>query len=96
MFSYKYFLQDFNMASVELCFGLILMLFGTFYGGLNWFQNSLIDTSTPVGTIIISALSIIVGFQLFLSFLSYDISNYPKDPISPSLDKKDFFVDNEL
>lgn len=94
--SYKYFLQDFNMASVELCFGLIFMVFGTIFGGVNWFHNAIAETSTPVGTIIIAALSIIVGFQLFLSFLSYDISNYPDTAISPSLDKKDLFLDSEL
>ncbi|EGR1402299.1 glycosyltransferase family 2 protein [Vibrio cholerae] len=86
--SYKYFLQDFNMASLELCFGLIFMLFGLIFGGVNWIQNSLQSVATPVGTIIISALSIIVGFQLFLSFLSYDISNYPDKAISPRLSGK--------
>ncbi|MEW4511697.1 hypothetical protein AB1K43_17850, partial [Vibrio cholerae] len=57
-------------------------------GGVNWIQNSLQSVATPVGTIIISALSIIVGFQLFLSFLSYDISNYPDKAISPRLSGK--------
>lgn len=94
--SYKYFLQDFNMASIELCFGLLLTTFGTVYGSINWFQNSLSDTSTPVGTIIIAALCIIVGFQLFLSFLSYDISNYPNKAISPILDKEDIILDDKL
>lgn len=94
--SYKYFLQDFNIASIELCFGLIFMFFGLIYGGINWFQNSLTETHTPVGTIIIAALSIIVGFQLLLSFLSYDISNYPQKAISPSLAKKESYFDDDL
>lgn len=83
--SYKYFLQDFNIASLELCFGTLIFLFGLIFGGVNWIQNSMHDVATPVGTIIISALGIIVGFHLLLSFLSYDISNYPQEPITPTL-----------
>lgn len=83
--AYKYFLQDFNMASLELCFGVIALLFGVIFGGINWFHNSMQNVATPVGTIIISALGIIVGFQLLLSFLSYDISNYPREAITPTL-----------
>lgn len=85
---YKYFLQDFNIASLELCFGVVLMFFGVTFGGVNWFQNSMSNVETPVGTIIIAALCIIVGFQLFLSFLSYDISNVSKQAQWPSLDDK--------
>lgn len=83
---YKYFLQDFNIASLELCFGIIFMLFGFIFGGVNWFNNAIAGVETPVGTVIISALGIIVGFQLFLSFLSYDISNYPNKALWPNLD----------
>jgi dolichol-phosphate mannosyltransferase len=83
---YKYFLQDFNMASLELCFGIMLMLFGVIFGGINWFENSMDRVETPVGTVIISALGIIVGFQLFLSFLSYDVSSFPKKAQWPNLE----------
>lgn len=82
---YKYFLQDFNMASLELCFGFIFLLFGFIFGGINWFQNSMLGVETPVGTVVISALAIIVGFQLLLSFLSYDVSNFPNKPQWPNL-----------
>lgn len=82
---YKYFLQDFNIASLELVFGLSFMFFGLIFGMVNWASNSTLGVETPVGTVIISALGIIVGFQLLLSFLSYDVSNYPKKAMSPSL-----------
>lgn len=82
---YKYFLQDFNMASLELCFGLIFIFFGFIFGGVNWFQNAMLGIETPVGTVMISALAIIVGFQLLLSFLSYDVSNFPNKAQWPNL-----------
>jgi len=83
--SYKYFLQDFNMASLELCFGTLIFLFGLIFGSANWIHSSLHDVATPVGTIIISAISVIVGFHLLLSFLSYDINNYPQEAVTPTL-----------
>lgn len=58
------------------------------FRGVNWFNNAIAGVETPVGTVIISALGIIVGFQLFLSFLSYDISNYPSKAVSPNLDNE--------
>lgn len=82
---YKYFLQDFNMASLELCFSFIFLLFGFIFGGVNWFQNAIDGVQTPLGTVVISALAIIVGFQLLLSFLSYDVFNFPNKAQWPNL-----------
>ncbi|CCN70294.1 glycosyltransferase [Vibrio nigripulchritudo] len=92
---YKYFLQDFNIASLELFFGILFLLSGMIYGGLNWFHNAMLSSPTPVGTIVVSALLVIVGFQLILSFLSYDISSYPKESISDSLADADEMLEKD-
>jgi dolichol-phosphate mannosyltransferase len=41
----------------------------------------------PTGTIMIAALTFLIGFQLVLSFLNYDISASPREPLHPFLGK---------
>ncbi|AWI50229.1 glycosyl transferase family 2 [Actinobacillus porcitonsillarum] len=84
---YKYFLQDFNVASVELIFGTLMTSFGVIFGLYNWITNAISNIETPTGTIMISALFILVGIHLLLSFLSYDVNNYPTEAISKNLDE---------
>lgn len=74
----KYFLFDFNIASVYLLFGIPLFLLGLVYGIVNYIQYGSSHTPAPTGTVVIPTLLIIMGFQLLLSATSYDISNYPK------------------
>jgi len=84
---YQYFLRDFNIGSLELIFGSILFLFGTIFGGLKWYSAIETNIPTPTGTIMLAVLPIILGFQLLLSFISYDMSILPKTPLQLSLKK---------
>lgn len=79
---YSYFLRDFNMGSLSLVFGLILTLFGLIFGSINWVNNVNAGVSTPTGTIMIAVLPVILGFQLLLSFINFDIGNTPQKPLS--------------
>ena len=74
----KYFLFDFNIASVYILFGVPLLLWGLIYAIINFYYYSQSFTPAPTGTILIPTLSIILGFQLLLSAISFDINNYPK------------------
>ena len=74
----KYFLFDFNIASLYLLFGGPLFLLGLIYGIVNYIEYGSSHTPAPTGTVVIPTLLIIMGFQLLLSATSYDISNYPK------------------
>lgn len=85
---YKYFLQDFNVATLELIFGVFMIVFGTSFGLYHWISNAFSGEETPTGTIIISALFILVGIHLFLQFLSYDINSSPTESISKKLDEE--------
>lgn len=78
---YNYFLRDFNVATIEGLIGLPLMLYGLAYGIMNWVRYSQMDSYTPTGTVMLASLPIILGFQLLLSAINYDIMNVPKDPI---------------
>lgn len=78
---YNYFLRDFNVASIELVFGLALLLFGSLFGGYHWYQAIGQQTTTPTGTVMLAVLPIIVGMQLLLEAISLDITNVPREPI---------------
>ncbi len=74
----EYFLYDFNIGSVYLLFGFPLFMFGLIFGVAEWIYYASINTFAPTGTIMIVTLSIILGFQLILQAIQYDIINAPK------------------
>lgn len=74
----KYFLFEFNIASVYLLFGIPLFLFGFIYGLVNYIKYASNHLPAPTGTVVIPTLLIILGFQLLLSAINYDINNYPR------------------
>ncbi|MGF1560333.1 MAG: glycosyltransferase family 2 protein [Flavobacteriaceae bacterium] len=73
----EYFLYDFNIGSVYIFFGLPLLLFGIIFGLFEWIHYATLDIFAPTGTIMIVTLSIILGFQLMLQAIQYDIFNSP-------------------
>lgn len=78
---YNYFIRNFSLASLELMLGLLLLVFGTVYGLTNW------GTTVPAtaGTVMIAALPIIIGSQLLLAFINYDIQSVPRVALHPRL-----------
>lgn len=78
---YNYYLRDMSLASLELPIGLLLLLFGGCFGIYHWICSLREGVATPVGTVMLAALPILMGLQLTLAFLSYDIANVPRRPI---------------
>ena len=78
---YQYILRDFNIATLTLVKGLLLLSFGIVFGGYHWLKSLTTGVIASSGTVMIAALSIILGLQLFMFFLQYDIQNTPTDPI---------------
>jgi len=78
---YNYFIRNFSLASLELALGVLLLLFGVVYGFANW------GTVAPAtaGTVMVAALPIIIGFQLLLAFINYDIQSVPRIALHPRL-----------
>lgn len=74
----KYFLFDFNIGSIYFLTGLPLFLYGFFFGVLKFEEYASRGIGAPTGTVILPTLLIILGFQLLLSGLTYDVNNYPK------------------
>lgn len=75
---FKYFIYDFNMASVYIVLGIPLFTFGCCWGVYEWAQSSLTGIIRSPGTIMIIALPIIISFQMLTQAISIDIQNTPK------------------
>ncbi|HYA20096.1 MAG TPA: glycosyltransferase family 2 protein [Burkholderiales bacterium] len=82
--AFKYFVREFNIASLEIMFGIPAMIAGLTYGFYHWFGREFIGRSTPPGTVMIVGLLILMGFQLLLSAVNYDITHEPNIPLSQS------------
>ena len=74
----KYFLYEFNIASLYIMTGTPLFLFGLYYGISNYIKYIDLKMAAPTGTVIIPTLMITLGFQLLLAAINFDIGNYPK------------------
>lgn len=74
----SYFIYDFNISSIYILFGLPLFLFGFIYGLFTWWFYSHQSIFAPTGTIMLVTLTIIIGFQLLLQAIHYDILKAPK------------------
>ena len=83
---YNYFLRDFNVCSLEILLGSVLILFGTWFGWTSWADSAANEVVTPTGTVMLAVLPIIMGFQLLLSAVSFDVANVPSDPIHLKLE----------
>ncbi len=78
---YNYYLRDFNLASIELPLGTALLFFGFFFGAYHWINGYFEGVEATAGTVMVGALSIIVGMQMVLSALNYDVQNVPRTPL---------------
>lgn len=82
---YNYLLRDFNIATINGAIGVVLTLFGATFGAIEWYIYAKANIPAPTGTIIISVLPIIIGSQLLLAAINYDISQVPKKVLHKSL-----------
>lgn len=78
---YTYCLRDFNFCSLELVFGAIFFTFGVCFGAVHWWMSISSGITASTGTVMVAALPIILGFQLLLSAIGFDMGNSPKAPL---------------
>lgn len=70
----RYFVCDFNINSLYILFGSPLFLFGLIFGLCKWIHYASISQPAPTGTIMIAVLCIVLGFQMILASIQYDIT----------------------
>ena len=77
---YNYYLRNMSLASLELPLGFLMLLTGTLFGLSHWITSIASGIPTAAGTVMLSALPIILGTQFILAFIGHDISSVPKRP----------------
>jgi len=75
---YQYFIREFNAGTMQLVTGIVLSTFGLFFGAWHWIHSAMQHIATPTGTIMLSAIPLLMGFYSLLGALNYDITNIPK------------------
>ena len=78
---YNYYLRDLSLASIQLPVGLLLLLFGVGFGGYQWLESARGGLPTSAGTVMLAAMPMLVGIQMVLAFVGYDIASVPRRPI---------------
>lgn len=86
--AYNYFLRNFSIASLNLIVGGMLMFFGGVFGLWSWRVALQTGSASTAGTVMLAALPIILGIQLLLSFVAYDISMTPSQPVHRQLGRR--------
>ena len=74
---YNYYLRGMSVASLELPLGLGLITWGVLFGLFHWVKSFAVSAITPAGTVMFSALPIILGVQLCLAFIAFDVAAEP-------------------
>ena len=82
---YNYVLRDFNAGSIQLGLGLLLFIAGTGFGGLHWLSSVSSGVTASSGTVMLAALPILLGGQLLIGALNYDIASVPRRCLHESL-----------
>ena len=77
---YRYYLREWNVDSFELPLGVFLVVFGAWFGLSSFLNASAAGVATTAGQVTGSAVALILGVQLLLSFLSYDVQSEPRIP----------------
>jgi glycosyltransferase involved in cell wall biosynthesis len=69
----QYFVFDVNLGTIYFVCGFLLALFGTVFGVFEWFQGRATGLPVTTGTIMLAVLPFLMGFQLLLNALMYDV-----------------------
>ena len=84
-FFYLYLLRDFNIGSIETIVGLISLVFGTAFGLWHWIGSAASGHVASTGTVMVAVLPIVIGSQLLLSAIAFDIAHRPSRSLQSSL-----------
>jgi glycosyltransferase involved in cell wall biosynthesis len=75
---HKYVMRDFSPIALFLILGSLLFAWGFVFGAYAWVRSIVTGDLTSVGTVMVSVLPLILGFQLILQALVLDIAETPK------------------
>lgn len=74
----KYVLRGFHPIAIFMFFGSILLLFGLLFGLFQWHNSKTSGIPATTGTVMLSALPLLMGFEMLLWSIVLDIQEEPK------------------
>lgn len=78
---YSYLLRDFNAGTLQFVVGGAIALAGVIVGVGYWVHSAATGTPTTSGQVMLAALPILIGVQLLIAALNYDIASVPREPL---------------
>ena len=72
---FKYFIYDFNMASVYLLLGVPMLLWSFIFGLYHWIDSYRSGVPKAAGVIMLAALPLILSVEMLLQAINIDIQN---------------------
>ena len=82
---YNYYLRNFSVASIEILIGVASLSWGTWFGLTHWMRAGLQGVPVTSGRVMLAALPVLLGVQLILAFLNYDIQSVPREVLHKRL-----------
>jgi hypothetical protein len=74
----KYLLRDFSPIAIFWLLGIPLMMFGGLFGSYHWIVSFLSGTPASTGTVMVSVLPVLLGFELVLQAIILEIRESPR------------------
>ncbi len=84
-FFYNYILRDFNVGSVTTLLGGALFSFGLVFGLVHWLRGLALNVASAPGTVMLAAVPFMLGIQLLISAVLFDMANQPKQTLHPTI-----------
>ena len=75
---YQYYVREWNLGSFHFPAGVLLSVAGSTFGLLSYFNAMASSAPITAGQITTSAFAVLLGAQLLLAFLSYDVQREPR------------------
>ena len=92
---YQYFVYDVNLGSLYLLVGSALAAGGVSFGAYEWIESIITHVPRTTGTVMLAVLLFLMGFQLLLNALMYDVQFGAKSvKIVPQIE--DQFAETEI
>lgn len=83
---YNYLVRDFNVGTIYSLFGSLMLVTGVAFGAWRWIQSLANHLPATSGTVMLAALPVLVGIQLLIAFVHFDVDNVPNEPLSVDVD----------
>jgi hypothetical protein len=81
---WRYLFYDVSPVAAFGIVGLLLATFGVLFGSWQWVAHASQGIATPLGTIMLAAAPLTLGFQLLLQAVILDIANTPRASVPTS------------